>query len=112
MFRPLSALVVAATLLSAPATAQSPDASEAQDLSYCAGAVASAGRLNILTYPQGASGEWAPVLGRILEQLNTQEWLEGYTGRVAADEAKRFWNEQPRAERDAVAQRCRESFGD
>jgi hypothetical protein len=105
----LAALLAASVAL--PAGAQSPEASDAQDLSYCAGAVASAGRLNILTYPQGASGEWAPVLGRILEQLNTQEWLEGYTGRVAADEAKRFWNEQPLAERDAAANSCRESFG-
>jgi hypothetical protein len=104
------AAVVFATLSSAPAQAQSPDASQAQDLSNCAGAVAAEGNLDVLGYPRGASGEWAPVLGRILEALNREEGVEGMTGRYAASAAKGFWAEQPAAERSAAANQCRARF--
>ena len=95
--------------LSAPAQAQ--NASLAQDLSNCAGAVAAAGNLDVLTYPRGASGEWAPLLGRILDALNREEGVEGMTGRYAASAAKGFWQEQPAAERAAAAIQCRTRFG-
>lgn len=99
---------LAAAAFSAPAQAQ--DASQAQDLSNCAGAVAAVGNLDVLTYPRGASGEWAPVLGRILEALNREEGVEGMTGRYAASAAKGFWQEQPAAERAAAANECRARF--
>jgi hypothetical protein len=41
--------------------------------------------LDVLTYPQGASGEWAPVLQRIMDAMNTRSRaLQGMTGRYAA----------------------------
>jgi hypothetical protein len=99
---------LAAAALSTPAHAQ--NASQAQDLSNCAGAVAAVGNLDVLTYPRGASGEWALVLGRILEALNREEGVEGMTGRYAASAAKGFWQEQPAAERAAAANACRARF--
>ena len=102
----IAALAVAA--LSTPAQAQ--NASQAQDLSNCAGAVAAVGNLDVLTYPRGASGEWASVLGRILEALNREEGVEGMTGRYAASAAKGFWQEQPASERAAAANECRARF--
>jgi hypothetical protein len=65
---------LAAGALSTPAHAQ--NASQAQDLSLCAGAVAAVGNLDVLTYPRGASGEWAN-LGIILDRLNREEGVEG-----------------------------------
>lgn len=102
------AAFAAAALCLSPASAQS--ASQAQELSNCAGAVAAQANLDVLTYPRGASGEWAPVLGRILEALNRQEGVEGMTGRYAASAAKGFWQEQPAAERAAAASACRARF--
>ena len=98
-----------AAALGTPAQAQ--NASMAQDLSNCAGAVAAVGNLDVLTYPRGASGEWAPLLGRILDALNREEGVEGMTGRYAASAAKDFWREQPAAERTAAANACRDRFG-
>ncbi|MEQ1489838.1 MAG: hypothetical protein ABL932_04750 [Terricaulis sp.] len=98
----------AAALISAPAQAQ--NASMAQDLSNCAGAVAAVGNLDVLTYPRGATGEWSLVLGRILEALNVEEGVEGMTGRYAASAAKGFWLEQPAADRSAAASQCRARF--
>lgn len=99
-------------MLAPPAQAQQQDLSDlAQDLSSCAGAVAAVGQLNVLTYPDGASGEWAPVLGRILRQLNTEPGLEGMTGRYAASAARAYWAEQPRAARERAANACRDRFG-
>lgn len=98
-----------AAALGTPAQAQ--NASMAQDLSNCAGAVAAVGNLDVLTYPRGASGEWAPLLGRILDALNREEGVEGMTGRYAASAAKGFWQEQPAAERTAAANQCRTRFG-
>jgi len=109
--RVLAAAVVSSALIAAPAAAQDRSASQAQDLSYCAGAVAAVGNLDILSHPQGASGEWAPVLTRILQRLNTEPGVEGMTGRYAANAAKDFWREQPRAEREAAANTCRDRFG-
>jgi hypothetical protein len=115
------ASVVFAALFSTPAQAQSPDASQAQDLSNCAGAVAAEGNLDVLDYPRGASGEWAPVLGRILEALNREEGVEGMTGRYAANAAKEWWaewrpeihrsQEEHAAQRAAMADECRARFG-
>jgi hypothetical protein len=102
------AALAAAALSAAPASAQS--GSQAQELSNCAGAVAAQGNLDVLTYPRGASGEWASVLGRILEALNREEGVEGMTGRYAASAAKGFWQEQPAAERAAAANECRARF--
>jgi len=102
-----AALGVAA-LMSAPAQAQ--NASMAQDLSNCAGAVAAVGNLDVLTYPRGATGEWSLVLGRILDALNVEEGVEGMTGRYAASAAKGFWLEQPAADRTAAANQCRARF--
>lgn len=99
----------AAALLSTPAQAQ--NASMAQELSNCAGAVAAVGNLDVLTFPNGSAGEWAPLLGRILEALNHEEGVEGMTGRYAASAAKGFWQEQPAAERTAAANQCRTRFG-
>jgi hypothetical protein len=102
------AALAAAALSATPASAQS--GSQAQELSNCAGAVAAQGNLDVLTYPRGASGEWASVLGRILEALNREEGVEGMTGRYAASAAKGFWQEQPAAERAAAANQCRARF--
>jgi len=110
--RSLAAAFIISALLAAPAGAQDPNASQAQDLSNCAGAVAAVGDLDVLTYPNGASGEWAEVLGRILERLNREPGVEGMTGRYAASAARSFWAEQPRAEREAAANACRDRFGD
>ncbi len=103
--------LIAAALIATPAAAQqSPEASQAQDLSICAGAVAAVGNLDVVAYPTGATGEWAQLLGRILVRLNTEPGVEGMTGRYAASAAKDYWREQPRAEREAAANRCRERF--
>lgn len=104
------AAALAVGALSTPAHAQ--NASMAQDLSVCAGAVAAVGNLDVLTYPQGASGEWAPLLGRILEALNREEGVEGMTGRYAASAAKGFWLEQSARERTAAANECRTRYGE
>jgi hypothetical protein len=98
-----------AALSTSPANAQS--GSAAQDLSYCAGAVAAHANLDVLTYPSGATGEWAPVLGRILDRLNREEGVEGMTGRYAASAAKGYWLEQPAARRTVAANECRTRFG-
>lgn len=100
---------LAAAALSTPARAQ--DASQAQDLSLCAGAVAAVGNLDVLTYPRGASGEWSNLLGLILDRLNREEGVEGMTGRYAASAAKGYWLEQSAAERTTAANACRARFG-
>ncbi len=109
MTKSLLALLAAATVSTA-AFAQDPDASQAQDLTNCAGAVAAVGDLDVVSYPRGADGAWAPVLGRILEQLNREEGVEGMTGRYAASAARDFWREQPRADREAAAESCRARY--
>jgi hypothetical protein len=99
----------AAVLSATPAHAQ--NASQAQELSLCAGAVAAVGNLDVLTYPRGASGEWSNLLGLILDRLNREEGVEGMTGRYAASAAKGYWLEQPAAERTTAANECRTRFG-
>jgi len=112
MFRLVfAAAFLTSALTTAPASAQDPSASLAQDLSSCAGAVAAVGDLNVVTHPQNASGEWAGVLTRILQRLSTEPGVEGMTGRYAASAAKDFWRERPRAEREAAANACRDRFG-
>jgi hypothetical protein len=105
-----TALVAAALLFATPAFAQSPEASQAQDLSLCAGAVAAVGDLDVVNYPRGASGEWSDLLGAILERLNREEGVEGMTGRYAASAARDYWREQSNAERQTAADRCRERY--
>jgi len=94
----------------AVAHAQNPEASQAQDLANCAGAVAAQGNLDVLAYPRGASGDWAPVLGAILDAMNREEGVEGMTGRYAASAARSYWSEQPRAQREAAANSCRARY--
>lgn len=109
----LAGMIAAAALLAGAAQAQtqSPDASLAQDLSSCAGAVAAHANLDVLGYPRNATGDWTPVLSAILERLNREEGVEGMTGRYAASAAKDFWREQSAAEREAAATACRARFG-
>jgi hypothetical protein len=103
------AALATVALASTPAHAQ--NASQAQELSLCAGAVAAVGNLDVLTYPRGASGEWSNLLGLILDRLNREEGVEGMTGRYAASAAKGYWLEQPAAERTTAANECRTRFG-
>lgn len=111
MLNKLAIAALACALVVSPAAAQqSPEASQAQDLSLCAGAVAAIGNLDVINYPRGANGEWAALLGRVLEQLNREEGLEGVTGRYAADAAKGYWRGQPASERQAAANACRERY--
>lgn len=112
MSRRFLTLVLLTAAFLSPAQAQDdPNASLAQDLTNCAGAVAAARNMDILTFPDGASGEWAEVLERILYRLNREPGVEGMTGRYAASAARDFWREQPRAEREAAAAACRDRFG-
>lgn len=106
MYR-LAAACIAAALIASPAAAQSPNRSQAQDLSNCAGAVAATGNLDVLTYPNGASGEWSELLGRILERLNREDGVQGMTGRYAASAAKSYWLEQSASARNEAANACR-----
>jgi hypothetical protein len=104
----LAALLMSALLVS-PTQAQTGPSISA--LTLCAGAISAHRNIDVLTYPRGASGEWADVLGRILAQLNTMEGVEGMTGRYAASAARSYWNEQPRAARETAANDCRTRFG-
>lgn len=114
MLRTIAAALLTAALIVTPAIAQEstqdPSASQAQDLSNCAGAVAAQGNIDVLTYPRGASGEWAVALGSILTRLNREPGVEGMTGRYAASAARSFWAEQPAAERAAAAEQCRSRY--
>lgn len=103
------AALMGGALLASPAHAQ--DASQAQDLTNCAGAIAAHADLDVLAYPRGARGEWAPVLGRIVDAMNREPGIEGMTGRYAASAAREYWNEQPRDAREAAATACRARFG-
>ena len=107
----LAALLAGALLASPSFAQQTPEASLAQDLSSCAGAVAAVGNLDVVSYPRGANGEWAPLLGIILDALNREEGVEGMTGRYAGSAARDFWREQSAAEGEAAATQCRARFG-
>lgn len=110
MFR-FTAPFLAIVLFAGVGYAQDPDASLAQDLTSCAGVIASLGNLDPRTHPRGASGEWAPVLTAVLERLNREEGVEGMTGREAARAAQHDWATQPRERREAAARECRTRFG-
>lgn len=103
------AALLGASMLATSAHAQ--EGSLAQDLTNCAGAVAAHADLNVLTFPQDASGEWAPVLQRIMDAMNTEPGVEGMTGRYASSAAREFWNEQPHDAREQAANACRTRFG-
>jgi hypothetical protein len=103
--------VAAALMLAASAQAQSPEASQAQDLSNCAGAVAAFADADIMRHPEGSSGVWSIVLGDILARLNREPGVEGMTGRIAANAARAYWAERPRAAQEQAATRCRARFG-
>lgn len=103
---------LAAALLAAPSHAQTERrVSQVQALSSCAGAVAAHGNLDIITYPEGATGELAPLLGAILARLNVEPNVEGMTGRYAASDARRYWADQSSRRREAAVNRCRTRFG-
>lgn len=111
-------LLVSAALalaFAAPAAAQSPDASQAQDLSNCAGAVAAASGLDLAEhYPGRAAASyadrWGATLAAILARLSREEGMQGVTGLEAARAARSYWSEQPRAEQQAAAEACRDRF--
>ena len=111
MGRLIPAVIIGATLLASPARAQSPEASQAQDLTNCAGAVAALGGYDVLTFAGNESNEWGAVLARIMAAMNREPGVEGMTGRYAASAARGFWAERPRAEQEAQARSCRERFG-
>lgn len=111
MAKRFRALILAGALAAAPAHAQAPEASLAQDLSNCAGAVAAFANFDVMAYPRGASGVWSIVLGEILGRLNQEPGVEGMTGRTAASAARAYWAERPRAEQEQAATRCRARFG-
>lgn len=104
---------IAALALSSAAQAQtpSPDASQAQELSNCAGAVAATGGFDVLTFPADARGEWVVTMTAIMARLNVEPGVEGMTGRYAASAARAHWAEQPASAREAQAAECRSRFG-
>ncbi len=97
--------------LSSPSHAQSPSAGQAQELANCAGAVAALADFDVITYPAGAYGEWAPVLTNILARLSREPGMEGMTGRYAASAARTNWLERPSAELNRAASDCRRRYG-
>ncbi len=107
----ICSLALGLALLATPAYPQSPEASQAQDLTNCAGAVAALGRYDVLTFAGNENNEWGAVLMRIMAAMNREPGVEGMTGRYAASAAKGYWAERPRAEQEAQAQSCRERFG-
>src|SRR5262245_55030120 len=106
-----AAALLTAALLAAPAAAQSPDASQAQDLSNCAGAVAAHANRSGLNPQSNAAGEWSVALGAILTRMNREPGIEGMTGRIAADAARQYWESQSAAQRETAARRCQSQFG-
>lgn len=107
------AAAAAALALATPAAAQipSPEASQIQDLTYCAGAIAALQGLNLLQPQNNPPGEWTTALGVILARLNHEPGVEGMTGRVAADDARLYWQHQSRARQERQARQCRDRFG-
>lgn len=108
-----AALVCALTLaaLAAPAAAQTPRASQVQELANCAGAVAAVADFDVVTFPAGAHGEWTPVLTHILEMLAREPGMEGVSGRHAANAARSHWLERTETQRTRAAQECRRRYG-
>jgi hypothetical protein len=110
-FQRAVAAACVAVCLPGPSHAQSPEASQAQDLSNCAGAIAAFAGLNVISPERNASGEWSVALGAVLARLNREAGVEGMTGRIAADAARLYWAERPRAAQEAEANACRTRFG-
>lgn len=110
----VAAAAVSALMFLPPASAQtpSPEASQIQDLTYCAGAIAALHGLNLLQPQNNPPGEWSTVLGAVLARLNREPGVEGMTGRIAADDARLYWREQSRARQERQATACRARFGD
>jgi hypothetical protein len=107
-----AALILAVALAaSANAQEQSSDASLAQDLANCTGAVAAYADADVMAYPRGANGEWGELLGVLIVQMNSEPGIEGMTGRIAANAALSHWAEQPRAAQEVQANACRTRFG-
>lgn len=106
----IAAAFLAASVFAPPAQAQLQTASISA-LTTCAGAIAAYANIDVVTYPRGASGEWASLLGRILAQLNTMEGVEGMTGRYAASAARTHWLEESAEAREQAANQCRTRFG-
>ena len=106
-----AALIAYLAITPLSAKAQSPDASQAQDLTNCAGAVAALGGYDVLTFAGNENNEWGAVLARIMAAMNSEPGVEGMTGRYAASAARGFWAERPRAEQETQARSCRERFG-
>ena len=104
-------LATAALAALSVSSAHAQNASQAQDLTSCAGAVAAVGGIDVLAYPRGAVGEWAEFFGFLVQRMNVEPGVEGMTGRYAASAARAFWAERPRAERQAAADACRTRFG-
>ena len=96
------AAVLGVLMFASPVKAQDGAASFAQDLTNCAGAVAAHAGIDVLAYPRGASGEWADVLGGIIEAMNREEGVQGMTGRYAASAARDRCSPRPRAHRAVV----------
>jgi len=113
MFRCLlAAALLTSALSAAPAAAQDPSASQAQDLANCAGAVSAAsGVLIESVYPSGrpiaVAYGWPAILNTIAERLSREPGLEGATGLVAAQAAHSHWSEQPRDQARQAAEECR-----
>lgn len=105
------AALLGAFVFASPAKAQDASSSLAQDLANCAGAVSAHANIDVLTYPRGASGAWADVLGGIIDAMNREEGVQGMSGRYAASAARAYWAEQPSATREAAANECRARFG-
>lgn len=113
-WRALAALLAFAALAAPSSVAAQGDegfSERAQRLASCAGAVAAYSGFNVLEYPVGAEGDFAPLLGVILEQLNRERGLEGMTGRDAANAARSYWAGRSRASQEARINDCRTRFG-
>jgi len=107
----LAGLALLTTGQAAFAQTPGPDASQAQDLANCAGAVAAVGGFDTLNFPRDAQGEWVLTMTAILARLNVEPGVEGMTGRYAASAARAHWAEQPAGAREAQAVQCRSRFG-
>ncbi len=104
---------LAAAALITPAHAQ--NASQAQELSNCAGAVSAFSGIRVETVypsgrPQAVEYGWPAILSAISHRLSREPGVEGATGLVAAQAARSYWVTQPRTEQGRVAEECRAQF--
>lgn len=109
----MRAMIVAALLVAGAAAARAqtptPEASLAQELTNCAGAVASAGGFDVVHFTT-AEGEWGAALEAILARLAREPGVEGMTGRYAASAARAHWDDQAEQQRHQEAARCQARF--